>query len=155
MKLGNVWLAIVCILCVLTGCANDDWSYRFEGTGEHWRAILDIVPVTEESKREFLGEVVYIGSIEKRKDFDVESITYDAVINNSNPRGTERELDFSKNKITRIFVDVPSTDTEAEAFKKGMTKEELQEILYNVSFTILWKNDAGEHSETITLDALE
>ncbi|UFJ40914.1 hypothetical protein LOK74_23490 [Brevibacillus humidisoli] len=155
MKLVGVWLAIVCLLCLLIGCANNDWSYRLEGTGEHWRAILDIVPITEDEKRDSLGDVAYIGMVEKIKDFDVESITYDAVINNSNPGGKESGKNFTKNKIVRIFIDVPSTETEAEAFKKDLSRQELQEILYNVSFTINWKDDTGDHSETITLDVLE
>ncbi|WP_126425010.1 hypothetical protein [Brevibacillus marinus] len=152
MKLGKLWMAITFTLCLLTGCANDDWSYRFEGTGEHWRAILDVIPVTDESKRDFLGDVVYIGALEKIKDFAVESLTYEAEINNSYPGGMEKRPDFPQNEIVRIFVDVPNTDAEAKAFKRGMSKEELQAVLTHVSFTIKWENETGEYSESIILE---
>lgn len=153
MKPRMLWVAITFALCLLTGCGdNDDWHYRWEGEGEHWRAILDVIPVTDERRKDFFGDVVYVGSIEKLKDFEVESLTYDARINNGYPGGREKRPNFPKNEIVQIFVNGPSTDVEAQAFKKGMSKEELQYVLHHVSFTIQWGNDTGEYLESIILE---
>ena len=93
-----------------------------------------------------------IWALEKIKDFEVESLTYEAEINDSYPSGIEKRQDFPQNEIVRIFVDVPNTDAEAKAFKGGMSKEELQAVLTHVSFTIKWGNDTGEYSESIILE---
>lgn len=152
MKMKNVIILMFSLAMLVVGCSNaNDWKYTLQGKTENWEAVLEIGPSQSDS-----DEVVYTGKIKKANDNKIESVHYEAVIGNSNPGGNIKGVyldKIQKNEMLSLFTGTP--DFPSVKIKKGMSEQEIATIFHDVTFTISWKDNNGEHEETIPLSVVK
>lgn len=143
---------MVCMLVpflLMIACSSSNWSYQYQGSSSNWQAVVDVLPNEQNG-------AIFVGKIKKLSDKEITNIHYEVdVTKTSQPAGNIDNPDFSKGYV-ELFQDIPNTEEYQKEFKNGVDEKEVKEFFgdYPV-FHITWKDDQGEHTETLKLEFVQ
>ncbi|MFE1631202.1 hypothetical protein ACFLFF_31175 [Brevibacillus reuszeri] len=142
-------ILLIPALLLMVACATQGWSYKYTGQSDNWDAVIDIIPDKEDGAR-------FIGKINHLTNQKVTHIHYEATVTfTSQQAGNVKDPSFQNGHIT-LFQDVPNTDTNQDYFRNGVTAEQVKQFFgEHPAFTITWKTEQGEFTETIPLTFAE
>ncbi|WP_419877535.1 hypothetical protein [Brevibacillus centrosporus] len=147
----KIIMVLVPSLWLIACSSSDSWSYEFDGSSKNWQAVVNVVP-NEQNGAEFIGK------LKKLSNKKITYIHYEAdVTYSSHSTGNIDNPNFGEaDSYIELFHDIPNTEQYRKEFKNGVDEREIKDFFGNYPvFRITWKDEKGEHTETLNLKYVE